>query len=88
MVLTEDKRARLANAIARRQGALGGAGASAPSAPIATVPLAAAQASPNPAPLRRIKGWWRLTRRTRTLGERRLQEAKGIRGDDLALCHQ
>ena len=34
MVLTEEKRVRLANAIALRQGALGGVGASAPSAPI------------------------------------------------------
>ena len=56
MVLNEEKRARLADAIARRQGALSGVGASAPSAPIVAVPLAAAQASPTPAPLKKNKG--------------------------------
>jgi len=63
MVLNEEKRARLADALARRQGALGGTGASDPSAPIdstqaaptptpyapiATIPLATARASPTP----------------------------------------
>jgi len=46
MVLNEEKGARLANALARRQGALGGEGASAPSAPIVAVPLVVVQASP------------------------------------------
>jgi len=41
MVLNEEKRAKLADALARRQGAMSGVGASAPSAPIAAVPLAA-----------------------------------------------
>jgi len=46
MVLNEEKRARLVDALARRQGALSGAGASTPSASILAVPLATAQASP------------------------------------------
>jgi len=63
MVLNEEKRARLANALARRQGAPGAAGAlapsapaPAPSAPIAAVPLAIVHASPTPAPLEKDKG--------------------------------
>ena len=71
MVLNEKKRARLVDALARRQGALGVAGASAPSAPIdsayvgptpapsapvAAVPLAVVRASPAPAPLEKDKG--------------------------------
>jgi len=69
-VLNEEKRARLADALAHRQGALGGAGASAPSAPIdtaqaaptpapsapiAVIPLATTRASPTPTPLERNK---------------------------------
>jgi len=75
MVLNEEKQARLADALARRQGALGAASAfappapisaaaahsPAPSAPIAAVPLAAIHASPTPTPLRKAKGWWRLS---------------------------
>jgi len=70
MVLNEEKRARLADALARRQGALGVAGASAsfapisahaapspaPSAPIVAVPLVDVRASPAPAPLEKDKG--------------------------------
>jgi len=51
MVHTEEKRARLADALARRQGATSGVGASTPSAPIAAIPLATAQASPMLTPL-------------------------------------
>jgi len=65
MVLNEEKRARLADALARRQGALGATGASAPSvpifalvapsptlfAPIVAVPLVVVRASPATAPL-------------------------------------
>ena len=70
MVLNKEKRVRLADALARSQGALGGAGASAPSAPIDTsqvmptpapsapivaIPLATARASPTPTPIERNK---------------------------------
>ena len=51
MVLNEEKRNRLADVIARRQAALGGAGGSAP-----VVLLIAAQASPIPAPAEKKKG--------------------------------
>jgi len=88
MLLTEDKRARLADAIARRQGAFGGADASAPSAHIVVVLLPLPRPRLIQPPLRRIKRWWRLTRRTRTLGERRLRESDGSHDDDLALRHQ
>jgi len=67
MVLNEEKRAKLANALTRRQGVSGVVGTSAPHAlvsvaatpsptpsiPIAAVPLAAAQASPTPPPRER-----------------------------------
>jgi len=56
MVLNEEKRVRLVDALARCQGATSGTGASAPSAPIATIPLATAQASPMLTPLRKNKG--------------------------------
>jgi len=71
MVLNEEKRARLADALAHRQGALGVAGASAPSAPvdsahsaptpapsapIAAIPLATTRASPMLTPLKKNKG--------------------------------
>jgi len=70
MVLNEEKMARLAYALTRRQRALGGAGASAPSAPfdtaqvapapapsapIGVVPLATVRASPAPTPLEKNK---------------------------------
>jgi len=55
MVLTEEKRARLTDALARRQGA-SDAGTSTPSAPIAAIPLATAQASPMLTPLEKSKG--------------------------------
>jgi len=51
MVLNEEKRNRLAEVIARRQGALDGAGSSAPSSPFAAI-----QALPTPAPLEKNKG--------------------------------
>jgi len=56
MVLNKEKRARLADALARRHGALSGASASAPSAPIVVVLLATAQASPMLTPLEKNKG--------------------------------
>jgi len=71
MVLNEEKRARLVDALARRQEAMSGVGAStpstpiaavqaslapAPSAPIVAVRLAAVRASPAPAPLKKNKG--------------------------------
>jgi len=56
MVLNEEKRVSLVDALARRQRVLGGAGASTLSAPIAVVPLAAAQASPTLTPLEKSKG--------------------------------
>jgi len=71
MVLNKEKRARLADALTRRQRALSVAGASAPSAPIdsahaapspapsapiAAVPQAAVRASPTPATLEKDKG--------------------------------
>jgi len=56
MVLNEEKRARLADVLARRQGALGGASGSAVVAPIVVVPLATAQASPTLTPLEKKKG--------------------------------
>jgi len=70
MLLNEEKRARLADSLARHQGVLGAAGASAPSAPInsaqaaptpapsapiASIPLATTRASPTPTPLERNK---------------------------------
>jgi len=56
MVLNEEKRARLADALARRLGAMSDAGASVPSAPIVAVPLAIVQDLPAPAPLEKNKG--------------------------------
>jgi len=56
MVLNEEKRVRLADALARCQGAVSGTGASTPSAPIAAILLATAQASPMPTPLEKSKG--------------------------------
>ena len=70
MVLNEEKRARLVDALTCRHGALGVAGASTPSAPISApaapsptpsalivaVPLAAVRASPAPTPLEKDKG--------------------------------
>jgi len=70
MVLNEEKLARLADALARRQGAPGAAGASAPPAPISVaaapsptpstpivaVPLTAVQASPASTPPEKDKG--------------------------------
>jgi len=70
MVLNKEKRARLADALARRQGALGVTGASPPSAPISThvapspapsapivvVPFAVVWASSAPVPLEKDKG--------------------------------
>jgi len=70
IVLNEEKRARLANALARRPGAPGAVGASAapapisaavapsltPSSPIVAVPLAAVQASSVPTPFEKGKG--------------------------------
>jgi len=68
MVFNKEKRARLTDALAQRQGALGGASASTPSAPIdfaqtaptpttpiTAIPLATARASPTPTPLERNK---------------------------------
>jgi len=76
MVLNEEKRARLADALTRCQGALSGVGVSAPSAPIVAVPLDVVQALPAPTPLRRTKGSWRLT-----LGTRTLQRASSSKGE-------
>jgi len=70
MVLNEDKQAKLADALTRRQGAFGAVGTSAPHAlvsaaaapsptlftSIATVPLVVAQASPTPPPREEDKG--------------------------------
>ena len=55
MVLNEEKSKRLAEVIARRAGALDDAGGSAPSALLATVPLATTPASPIPAPAKKDK---------------------------------
>jgi len=56
MVMNEEKRARLVDALARRQEATSGVEASTSSAPIAAIPLATAQASPLPTPLEKDKG--------------------------------
>jgi len=76
MVLNEEKRARLDDVLARRQGAMSGAGASTPSAPIVAVPLAIVQASPAPAPLEKKKGVVEIDSGTRTLG--RASSSKGV----------
>jgi len=64
MMLNEEKRDRLADALARRQGALGVVGDSAPSAPISThtapspapsAPIVAVRASPAPTPFEKDK---------------------------------
>jgi len=56
MVLNKEKRATLADALARCQGAMSDASASTPSALIDVIPLATAQASPMLTPLKKNKG--------------------------------
>jgi len=75
MVLSEEKRNRLAEVIACHQGIVDGAGASAPSALLLLSRFLLSLPRPRllQSPLRRIKGWWRLTWRTRTLGGHHLQ---------------
>ena len=81
MVLSKEKRVRLAEAISRRQGALGGAGASAPSAPIVAVPLAAAQASPTPTPLEKDKGVVAIESDDKDIGEGLVFKTQRVVGD-------